>query len=279
MIFGRYMQSLRERCSRRWTSDQLAAELQIARTTITRMEGGYTVPNFLLARTLLELYKTSPEERVKAEQLRLAAKASTARIEHAEDMVGQYRALRRDEADAERVRTLDPMIIPGFLQTAEYAAEVWRRGRRAIPSESDESVAAAERRDRQGLLTRGDNPLELHALIDEVVLHRMVGGPEVMTAQLDHLLKAGNWSNVTIQVIPFELGAYGPLQGNMVLLDFADSDMPGLAYLEYIGGGETVEHEGRVANLSAMWEDIAAAAPSPRRSARTIRAARDALAR
>lgn len=277
IIFGRYLKTLRERCEKRWTPELLGEELQVARTTITRMEGGYTVPGFLLVRALLEIYGATPEDRAKAEQLRAAAKASMARIEHAADMPERYRALRRDEADAKLARTLDTVIVPGYLQTADYAAEVWRGARRLTRSAGGETVAAAERRERQELLTRGDNPLELHALIDEVALRRMIGGPDVMVAQLDHLLTAGTRPNVTIQVLPFALGAYGPLTGALVLLGFADPDEPGLAYLEHIAGGETVENGDDVATLSAVWEDVAAAAASPRRSKQLIRAARDAI--
>src|SRR5256885_13681336 len=94
IIFGRYMQTLRERCAKRWTPELLGEELHGARTTITRMEGGYTFPGFLLVRTLLEIFKATPDERARAEQLRLAAKSSMARLEHAADMPEQYRALR-----------------------------------------------------------------------------------------------------------------------------------------------------------------------------------------
>jgi hypothetical protein len=169
------------------------------------------------------------------------------------------------------------VIVPGYLQTAEYAAEIWRGARRLTRSDS-ETVAASERQERQELLTRKENPLELHALIDEVALCRMIGGPDVMAAQLDHLLTASGRPNVTIQVLPFGLGAYGPLTGALVLLGFADPDEPGLAYLEYIAGGQTVENEDGVAMLSAVWDDVAAAAPSPRQSKRLIRAAREAVA-
>ncbi|HEV8555207.1 MAG TPA: Scr1 family TA system antitoxin-like transcriptional regulator [Actinophytocola sp.] len=272
------MQMRRERCDKRWTPEMLGEELQVARTTITRMEGGYTVPGFLLIRALLEIYQATPGERAEAEGLRAAAKASMARLEHGANMVEQYRTFRRDEADAERVRTLDNVIIPGFLQTPAYAAEIWRGSHRLNPAGGDENGSAAERRERQELLDREDPPLALHALIDEAALRRMIGGPDVMVAQLDHLLAAGSRPNVTIQVLPFSLGAYGPLTGALVLLDFADPDEPGLAYLEYIAGGETVENGDGVATLSAVWEDVAAAAPSPRRSRQIIRAAREAIA-
>jgi transcriptional regulator with XRE-family HTH domain len=276
VIFGRYMHTLREQCEKRWTPDQLAAELQVARTTITRMEGGYTVPGFLLVRTLLEIYKATPDERAEAEQLRSAAKVSTSLLEHAADMPEKYRAFRIDEADAVVERTLDTVIIPAQLQTAEYAADVWRGAGRLTRSAGGEA-AAAERQERQELLMRKENPLKLHALIDEVALRRMIGGPTVMSAQLDHLLTVGALPNVTIQVIPFSQGAYGPLSGPMILLSFADPDGPGLAYLEYIARSETVENEEDVALLSAVWDDVAAKAPSPRRSRQIIRAARDAI--
>jgi hypothetical protein len=273
------MQVLRERCDKRWTPDMLGAELQVARTTITRMEGGYTVPGFLLIRALLEIYKATPGERAKAEELRAAAKASMARIEHVATMVEQYRTFRRDEADAERARTLDTVIVPGYLQTADYAAEIWRGSRRLAPAGGDESAAAAERQERLELLTRDEAPLKLHALIDEAALRRMIGGPDVMAGQLDHLLVVGSRPNVTIQVLPFSLGAYGPLPGNMVLLDFAEPDEPGLAYLEYVAGGETEENRDKVVALSDAWDEAASAAPSPRRSRQIIRAAREAIAR
>jgi hypothetical protein len=64
----------------------------------------------------------------------------------------------------------------------------------------------------------------------------------------------------------------------MVLLGFGDPEEPGLAYLEYIAGGATVENKAGVAMLSAVWDDVAAAAPSPRRSRQLIRAAREAIA-
>jgi hypothetical protein len=277
IIFGRYMQSMRERCARRWTPELLGDELKVARTTITRMEGGYTVPGFLLVRTLLEIYQATPDERAKAEELRLAAKASLIRVEHAADMPEQYRALRRDEADAVLARTLDTVIIPGYLQTPDYAKEIWR-GSRRLNRSADEAVAAAEREERQELLTK-EEPLVLHALIDEVALRRMVGSPEVMVAQLDHLLAAGNRPNVTIQVLPLALGAYGPMSGPMLLLEFAQPDEPGLAYVENLGGGETVENGDDVATLSTVWDDVAAVAASPRRSRQIIRAARDSIQR
>jgi hypothetical protein len=140
-----------------------------------------------------------------------------------------------------------------------------------------ESRAAAERRDRQSLLVRKENPLELHSLIDEAALRRMIGGPEVMIAQLDHLLAMSSRPTVAIQVIPFGLGAYGAMSGPVTLLTFPEDDEPDTAYLEYVAGGESVEDVGDVAGLTAVWEDVAAAAPTVEESAEIIRSIRDAV--
>lgn len=277
MVFGRYMQALRERCEPKLTPEVLSNEIRVARTTIHRMEAGLTVPGYLLVRTLTEIYNASDAERTKAEQLWEAAKASTTRIEHVADMPAKYRAFRRDEMEASRERTLDTVIIPGLLQTADYAAAIRQGADRLNRSSGGASVASIERHSRQELLTRQDRPLELHALVDEVALHRMVGGLRVMTAQLDHLLAVGRWPNVTIQIVPFRLGAYGPMSGPFILLDYDDPDLPSAAYLEYVAGGETVENTDDVAALSDVWDRVAAAAPSVRRSTEIIRAARDLI--
>ncbi|WP_158881123.1 helix-turn-helix domain-containing protein [Amycolatopsis anabasis] len=276
-IFGRYMQGLRERCEPKLTPDALARETHAARTTITRMEGGLTTPGFLLVRTLLGIYGATEEERHRAEQLWEAAKADTTRIVHADDMPAKYRAFRRDESDADFERTLDTVIIPGMLQTPGYAAEVWQGAHRLTRSPGGESIAAAERQTRQELLRRKDKPLKLHALIDEAALRRMLGGPRVMAEQLDHLLAVGTWANVTIQVLPFALGAYGPLAGPMILLSYDSPDEPDVAYLEYIAGGESVENEHDVAALSAVFDDAARKALNPRKSAAFITVIRDGI--
>lgn len=277
LIFGRYMQQLREQCAPKITPESAATELRVARSTITRMEGGYTVPGLLLVSALLGIYGASATERERAEQLRQSAKSDTARIEHVDEMPEKYRAFRRDEADAVRERTLDTVVVPGLLQTPEYAAEIWQGARRLKLSAPSEAVATAERQNRQALLTGPAQPLVLHALIDELALSRMIGGPEITVTQLDHVLSVSEQQNVTVQVVPRALGAYGPLSGPMILLDYEPEDGPTQAYLEYIAGGETVDNVADVAALSAVWDDIAAAAPSPTRSAEIIRSIRNSV--
>jgi hypothetical protein len=196
-----------------------------------------------------------------------------ATIEFAEALPARYRRFRLDEAEAVRERSLDLVIVPGMLQTPDYAAAIYR-GRHLLNKMPEwESRAATERKNRQELLQRKENPLELHALIGEAVLERVIGNPDVMAAQLDHLLEAAELSNVTIQVIRKDHGAHGGMSGPMFLLSFADEDEPDAAYVESVLGLATVDNKS-VAALSAVWDEVADAAPTPTESLKIIRAAR-----
>ena len=97
-------------------------------------------------------------------------------------------------------------------------------------------MGVAERRARQALLSREDRPSRLHALLDEVTIHRVVGSPSVMAGQLDHLLKIGAWPNVTIQIVPLSAGAYARCPDRSSLLSFPEEDEPVAGYVESFGG-------------------------------------------
>ncbi|MEV4108626.1 helix-turn-helix transcriptional regulator [Nonomuraea sp. NPDC049695] len=107
------------------------------------------------------------------------------------------------EATAEAIRTWEPLVVPGLLQTEDYARAVLSGDVGAAPEQVEEHVAA--RMERQSILRRPKPPL-LWAVIDEAVLHRPIGSPTVMSAQLTRLLEAGQTPRITIQVLP--LNAY-----------------------------------------------------------------------
>jgi hypothetical protein len=224
---------------------------------------------------VLDVIGATPEEKTRALQLWEVADVDPSAIEHARDLPANYKRLRMDELEAIRERTLDSALVPGLLQTAGYAEAVARATHRQIIGDSWDSQAAAERSDRQGSLTR-ENPVEYHALIDEGALHRLVGGPDVMRAQLDHLVVMAGRPNVTIQVLPYAVGAYGAQAGAMFLLDFAESDEPRAAYVEALTGMVPVEDE-EAEVLSVVWDDAARLALTAKDSVRFIGAVRDAL--
>ncbi|WP_158880961.1 helix-turn-helix domain-containing protein [Amycolatopsis anabasis] len=275
--FGRFMQALRKQAPEKLRPEDVAPKVRVVTTTITRMEGGYSLPNFTLMQALLGIYGVSDEERADAEQLWEHAKQGATTVENAADLPPKYRAFRRDEADAITARTLAPVAVPGPLQTAGYAEATAEAARRHIHAEGWERRAADERRNRQRLL-EGPNALKLHAIIDEAVLRRVVGGPEVMAEQLQHLLSAAARRNITIQVVPFSVGAYGTMSGQVTILGFEDEADPDLAYLDYPAGGETVENQRDVQAFADTFEHVSRkVALSPKESVKLIRAALDGL--
>ncbi|ONI85259.1 hypothetical protein ALI144C_13175 [Actinosynnema sp. ALI-1.44] len=124
------------------------------------------------------------------------------------------------------------------------------------------------------MVLRKRNPLHIHTLIDEAALRRIIGTRAVMVDQLDHLVEMAKMANVTIQVLPLDLCTPGPYSGTMILLSYPESDEPDSAYVESMAGGETIGDDAVVATLSNVWEDIAAAAPSPQKSIKAIKAIR-----
>lgn len=272
---GRFIKPIRVRSGRK--PEEIATLAVCSKQTVYRLESGDALPSLHRFTTVLGLIGATEEERRRALHLWEIADGDTAVIEHAGDMPANYRRFRMDECEAVRERTLDTVIVPGMLQTADYAAEIHRAARVRTGRQFSDSWAGDERRDRQSLLFRPDRPLALHSLIDEAVLRRMIGGPSVMAAQLEHLLTMGREPGITIQVVPFAYGAYGAMSGPVTIFTFPEDGEPDSAYLEYVAGGESREDEGDVAGLSAVWHEIADAAPSSEESADIIRSARDAL--
>ena len=273
------MKSLRERVEPRMTPEQVAPLVKSDRTTITRMEGGLTLPNFHFISALLGLYGATSDERIKAEQLWDSAKQAGTRIEHSADQPSKYVAFRREESDAVEERTIQPIAVPGLLQTGAYASAIAEAAKEFNEGRPPgwESRAAAERLTRQQLLQR-ENPLRLHAIIDEAVIRRMVGGRDVMEEQLHHLLTMVAQQNVTIQVVPLGAGAYSTMSGPAIILDFEDPEDSPAVYLEYAAGGEILDTEEDVAAFVRTFERVSRnVALSPDESAELIKMVLDEL--
>ncbi|MGH3855773.1 MAG: helix-turn-helix domain-containing protein [Pseudonocardiaceae bacterium] len=132
------------------------------------------------------------------------------------------------EEDATTITNFEPVVVPGLLQTATYARAVISTGWTQAAREIEAKVGA--RMARQAILTKPDPP-QLVAILDEAVLHREVGGREVMARQLRQLLDtAAALPNVTILVIPFTAGAHAGTEGPFAIMEFGVE--PGVILLE-----------------------------------------------
>ena len=139
------------------------------------------------------------------------------------------------EAEAKTSMGYEAQVIPGILQTENYAKAILRGAQPRLPEEIDRG--AELRLARQKRITASDDPLNVWAVIDEAVLHRVIDSPAVMKDQLEHLLYLGELATVSIQVLPYSTGIHAAIDGPFVLLAF--ENYPDLLYIEHLMGAST----------------------------------------
>ncbi|ORT54210.1 helix-turn-helix transcriptional regulator [Streptomyces sp. CB03238] len=137
------------------------------------------------------------------------------------------------ENEAMQEGAFAPSVVPGLLQTAEYARAIHLAEMVRQPLDVVEALVAA-RMQRQAVLDR-DIPLHLWVVLDQAVLRREVGDRTVMAAQLDHLMEQAKRPNIDIQVLPFKAGAHAAGFGHFITLGAGDST--DAVYVEMLGGG------------------------------------------
>ncbi|MFF0162538.1 helix-turn-helix domain-containing protein [Streptomyces sp. NPDC005263] len=143
-----------------------------------------------------------------------------------------YRDFISLESQASAMRTLETSVVPGLLQTAEYARAVTRAAVDGLDEERVDALVEV-RLARQDVL-RSQPPLELDAVLDEAVLRREVGGPEVMERQLERLLEAARLPQVRLQVLPFAAGAHIGVTGPFVIFSFSSTSDLDVAVLDHL---------------------------------------------
>ncbi|WP_043673494.1 helix-turn-helix domain-containing protein [Streptomyces xylophagus] len=172
------------------------------------------------------------------------------------------------EATATEIRQYSTMLIPGLLQTPEYARAVFRAYQPAATDDVIEELVTA-RIERTQLLDDPTAPL-LWAIVDEAALRRVVGGPAVMAAALHRITGLMRRNRVIVQVLPFEAGAHPAMQGSIKLMDFEDA--PPLVYFEGVGTGRLEDDPSTVRHHRLTYELLAACALSPEKSLALIEA-------
>jgi len=180
----------------------------------------------------------------------------------------QYTTYISFEAEARGLRAYEISFVPGLLQTEDYARAVIAGGLPlASKDEVDQRVEA--RLQRQSVL-RKRNALKLWAIVDEAVLWRLVGGREVMVGQLQRMVEAARQPHVTLQVLPYAIGAHPGMPGSFALMDFPDAADPDLVYLDSTAGALFLERDLEVRRHTEIFEHLRAAALNPADSGRCI---------
>ena len=255
------MELRRLREDRGMTTEEVRAALGWSSGRLNHMEGGrHSVPDSSGLRALLDLYEvTDPARRDALEALRWEAKVRPWWRDYEDVLTDGFLGW---EARARRIFAFHPIVVPGLLQTPEYAAASARASLTHTEKEIERIVSARVK--RQGrVLGHADAP-EFRCVLDEAVLLRLAALPnELAQAQLHHLLDTATTVNtVSLLVLPMSVGLHGCLHGSTVLLEYDDERDPPIVYLETRDRGTYVTGPEQVADYRLALNDVTANALS-----------------
>ena len=213
--------------------DQAGYAIRGSESKISRMELGRVGFKERDVVDLLKLYGIE-DEAEHARLLELAREANTPGWWHAygDVLTTWFQNYLDLEQAAELIRTYEVQFVPGLLQTDNYARAVIMLGN-GITTAEDIDRRAELRMARKQLLARKDPP-RLWAVIDEAVLQRQIGGPDVLREQIEALLEASTLRNVRLQVMPFRSGGHAATGGAFSILRFPDQELPDVVYIEHL---------------------------------------------
>ena len=251
-----------------------AAAAEVIRATpskISRLERGRTTARQRDVADLLSLYGiTDPAEREELLEMARQTSAPGWWQQYGDVLPRWFESYVGLETAASVIRSYELQFVPGLLQTEEYA--------RAVISISNAHASAEEiahrvnlRMRRQELLTRPGAP-EMWAVLDEAALRRSPGGPEVMRAQLEHLLQVTELPNVTLQIVLFDTGPHAAAGGPFSILRFPEPDLPDVVYLEQLNSAVYLDQPDDVTSYQTIMDQLCVQAETSTASRTMIRA-------
>lgn len=262
---GRRFVSLRVRAG--LTQEQAANKLERARATLGRIEEGDERVRFreIEVRAMLDLYEADEQEREML--LALAAETRNGKKkswwhDYTETALPEWFGLFVSlEDSAETICQYESELVPGLLQTDEYAMELGRIESGDTDYEADLQRRVNVRMRRQDLLARPRAP-RLDVILNEAVIRRPVGGPGAMARQLEHVLTASQQINISVRLVPFAAGGHAGAGANaFTILDFPSDQNgeqlePPLAYMDTLTGAMYLNKPNEVAAYRTVWQDL-----------------------
>lgn len=259
---GALLRALRN--ERGLTVEQVAELLLCSPSKVSRMETGQRGATLRDVRDLCEIYGVTDENRI-AHLMDIARESKQQGWWQSYDL--DYATYVGLEEAAVTLSYFQSSIVPGILQTRGYARAMHEGGFQEYPpGRIDEHVDVRMRRQR--LLTR-DPPLHVAVVLDEAVLHREVGGPAVMSEQLQHLANVAKLPSVTIQVISFSAGAHPAMDSMFDILEF-DGSAPSVVYVEGLMGWLFIERVTDISRYVRIFELLRSTALTPKESIELI---------
>jgi transcriptional regulator with XRE-family HTH domain len=237
LVLGKRLRHLREQAG--VSFEEAARAIEVTALTVRRIEKAEVGLRIPYVRELLRAYGVPAAE--VDDFLALAREANKPGwwYSYRDVLPDWFSAYVSLESEAGVIRLYEPHYVPGLLQTRDYATALMRVG---FPNETKQDVArrVALRMKRQDLLAKPDAPA-VWAILDETVLRRPVGGPEVMRAQFDRLAEALDLPKVRIQIMRFGVGAHPGAFGPFHHFRFGFSELPDIVYTESLVGAVYVD--------------------------------------
>lgn len=243
------------------TCDEVAAQLDCSASKISRIETGRVSVSPRDVRDLLGIYSVPADQR---EVLMQLARESRQRGwwqgygDSVEPHLATYLGM---ESQASEIRHYNVARIPILLQTEDYARTIvtgGRAGNGKYPGPADRMVEMLMERQRLAAAS----PPKLWAVLDEAALRRMVGGREVMRAQIEHLIEVSSMPTTFVQFIPFNSGAYVAMDLQFAMLTFPDPADPEVVAIGYATGVLWIEEVAEVQRFNTFFHHLQAAALS-----------------
>jgi len=257
---GAELRALREQAG--LTIEDVAKELECSVSKVSRLETGQGIPKSRDVRDLLDRYGITDQAHRDRLMRRVREGNRQGWWDDFSDVLApdpgdpllpdnpsRYVAL---EQDARELRSFETTLMPGLLQTEDYARAVLSALSTANSEATDRRVELRMR--RQDRLYAAKDPLTVHTVLDEAVLRRQMGGEQVLRGQLERLLADAQRPNITIQVLPFGSGAHPSIAGSFAVLAFPDSDDNDLVYIEGHLGDLYIEKEHDVGVYQQMFD-------------------------
>jgi transcriptional regulator with XRE-family HTH domain len=261
------LRRLRE--ERGFTIDHVARQVDWTAPKLSRIETGQRRAHPNDVRALADVYEISPEEREALITLAREARQRGWWQPYSNALPPGFETYVGLESEASSIATYEPELVPGLMQTEDYA----RAQMKAAPiPDSDEEIdkRVAVRMARHERLV-GPNPPEFWAILNEAVLHRQVGGRDTLRAQLDHIVQLAGVPKINLQVLRFSSGAHPATHGAFMILGFPESDDLDIAYVEYLTGRAYLESSDEVGQYTLVLNHLRARALSTDDSVALIR--------
>jgi hypothetical protein len=238
----------------------VAEHLECSASKISRVETGRVSVSPRDVRDMLELYNVPAQQRDSLVQLARDSRQKGWWHAYSDTIHPQFATYVGLESAASEIRVYEVNLLPGLLQTEDYARTIIKAGT-MNGSQEDVERRVSLRMARQPALTRAEPPM-LWTVVDEAALRRRVGGTELMRAQLEHVLELSSLKNVAMQVIPFGAGAHPGMGRPFVILGFPERIDTDVVYLEDLTSAFYLEDVEEVDRYNVFFNHLRATALS-----------------